>query len=226
MLTAQTDPQFKEYMISNVREESNGYVITFDGGTCFLIPKNPDVSLVPAPGMTVRLFGKGFGYPVRGAVVDGVVFFYRTPEQEKEKHKQFVDEQNAKKRAEFEKNKAQMDADFAALPPVFQQRIERYRVNNPDFRWDYEPYELFCCKEAMKIVEALKTPEAIKAFHGMEYDEQMKLVKLDEGHSGNTFGCAVSLAYHYVINPDNVLKVHGALAPLVGSRAYGELPNE
>ena len=45
---------------------------------------------------------------------------------------------------------------------------------------------------------------------------------LSNDHSGNTFGAACSLAYHYLENEGNVIKVHGALAPLVGSKRYNE----
>ena len=50
--------------------------------------------------------------------------------------------------------------------------------------------------EAVKIFEALKTPEAIEDFHEKSFEAQKSSVPaLDEGHSGNTFGCATRLAY-------------------------------
>lgn len=49
---------------------------------------------------------------------------------------------------------------------------------------------------------------------------------ISEGHSGNTFGMACRLAYLYLTEPENVIKLHGALAPLVGSKEYGCVPRD
>lgn len=43
----------------------------------------------------------------------------------------------------------------------------------------------------------------------------------DDGHSGNTFGCAARLAYHYLTEQENIVREHGALVPLVGCEKYG-----
>lgn len=46
-----------------------------------------------------------------------------------------------------------MDVDYENLPDAFKKRIDRFRANNPDFRFEFESYELFCCMEAVKIAE-------------------------------------------------------------------------
>lgn len=57
----------------------------------------------------------------------------------------------------------------------------------------------------------------------MKYEEQKILVPgLDDGHSGNTFGMSVYLAYWYLTKKDNVTKIQGALSPIVGSKEYEE----
>lgn len=63
--------------------------------------------------------------------------------------------------------------------------------------------DLFCCD-----VETTQ----------LSYEEQREVVpNLNDGHSGNTFGCACALAFAYLDCPENVPKMHGALSPLVGS---------
>ena len=57
--------------------------------------------------------------------------------------------------------------------------------------------------------------------HVFNVDKQKMIVPIDDGHSGNTFGCAVMLAILYVTSPEYIIKAHGALAPLVGCEAYG-----
>jgi len=147
----------------------------------------------------------------------------KTDSQLEEEHKQLVAEIDKKRIEEFEKNKAQLDKDFDNLPKPFQDRIARFRENNPEFRVDYEGYEMFCCKEAVKMAEALKTPEEVQRFSELSCDEQRKLVDFDEGHSGNTFGSAVRLAYWYLKEHNMVSQLHASLSPLVGSEESGDI---
>ena len=115
-----------------------------------------------------------------------------------------------------------MDSDYDGLPIIFRLRIDKFRNANPRFRVDYECYELFCCMEAVNIAKAVKTKEALDDFCKLAYEQQKEIVPdLSDGHSGNTFGMACRLAYWYLNNPDNILKEHGALTPLVGCDAYG-----
>lgn len=60
------------------------------------------------------------------------------------------------------------------------------------------------------------------AVNNYQYDLQREIVPdLDEGHSGNSFGAALQLAYLYISSPELVAKQHGALCPMVGCVAYG-----
>lgn len=60
--------------------------------------------------------------------------------------------------------------------------------------------------------------------YGYDFNRQKaEMPAMDEGHSGNTFGAAVQLAYWWLVNPENVDKQHGAMAPLVGSQDYGDV---
>lgn len=57
---------------------------------------------------------------------------------------------------------------------------------------------MFCCEQAVVIADALKTPDAIDAWRALPWDEQVKAVPIDDGHSGNTFGFACALAKAYL----------------------------
>jgi len=102
---------------------------------------------------------------------------------------------------------------------VFRQRIKKFTLTKPD--WEHAPYEVFCCREAVKIAKTLKTAEKVREFKDLDVDEQYKTVKLAKGHSGNTFGMSVVLAYDYLSNPDAVILEHGALTVLIGCPEYG-----
>jgi len=109
------------------------------------------------------------------------------------------------------------------LPPEFQARFERFRRGNQRFDDDFGDYELFVCEQALTLARALGTQEAIADFKSMDISEQIAKVKgWSEDHTGNTQGCAIRLAHHYVGHrPSDVTREHGALAPLVGCDAYG-----
>ncbi len=217
------DREYEEVKVAAVQEYGDGWEITREDGWSFCVPKEHGVK--PKVGQIARFYGGGIGYVVRGLDLDGQEVFYRTPEQEAELHAQQVREWEAKDKAAFEKNKANLDAQYDALPEVFQRRIDRFRANNPDFRWKYEAYEMLVCTQAVEIAEALKTVDAIRAWKEMDFRKQKRLVpSLSDGHSGNTFGAACLLAILYLEQPDKVVQLHGALAPLVGSKEYGCVP--
>jgi hypothetical protein len=174
----------------------------------------------------MRTVSPGFGFPFRGIAINGTVVFYRTPAEQRAKERADSEAYDAKKRAAFVEHRAEHDARIAALPEPFQRRLARFQQNNPDFRWQNEGYELFCCEQAVAIADRLKMPEAVAAFSKLEWEQQKEQVpEIDEGHSGNTFDASVRLAMHHVSNPENVVMEHGALCPLVGCRDYGCVPS-
>jgi len=209
------------HKITEVKNYGDGWEIKMDDSFCFVVPKKYGVK--PKVGDTARMFG-GFGHVVRGIVINNDVVFYRTPVEQALEHKKWLIQEENREKKEFEKNKAKLDASFDKLPEVFQHRITKFRTNNPNFRWKYESYEMFVCEEAIKIASILKTDEEITKWKELTFDEQMKKVPISDQHSGNTFGMAVYLARLYLVQPENVVKLHGALAPLVGSKEYGCVP--
>jgi len=211
------DSEFFESVVASVDTTSFGMV---DGFHLGLGDHRP---IEPKPGMPVRIYGKMFG-TVRGLFIDGHEFFYRTPKEDEARHKEWVADKNAKDKTRYAEQKEDMDRRVQALPPALRTRIERFRANNPDFGWQFEGYELFCCEQAVAIADALPSAEAIHRFRDLDWDDQKKMVPgLDDGHSGNTFGCACVLAQSLLQSREREPAVHGALAPLVGSKAYGEV---
>jgi hypothetical protein len=198
------DTQFEDSTIKSVRqyEDGGGWSFTKSDGWSFGVPK--DSPVVPTVGMSVRLYGKGVGYSVRGLFLDGNKVFYKTIAEQELKHQKWVEKYDNDKREDFEKNKSKMDQDYDSLPDNFKKRIDRFRDKDPNFRVDSESYEVFCCKEAIKIAEALKTPERIKEFRdATTWEAQKEMVPtIDDGHSGNTFGGACNLALWHVTDPE------------------------
>lgn len=220
------DDEFECTRIVEVNERDWGWDLKMDHGWSFQVGKE-NAANPPRVGASY-FFGEGFGRPVRGIVMRetrdeyGVEVFYRTKAEEKKRHENWCDENKAKKKRDFERDRAKLDADYAGLPKCFQSRLDRFRAHCPDFRWEFEPYEMSVCVDAVKIATVLKTREAIAEWYKLPYEEQRKVVDFFDGHSGNSFGCAISLARAYVDEAyEWIATSHGALVPLVGCEAYG-----
>jgi hypothetical protein len=139
------------------------------GSTCFGIPKAPGIK-PPASGDRVRMWpSPNFGARIRGVALRGVVVHFRTDDEFRLKLAQEASERDAKKRAEYEATgKAEQQARYEELPPVFQRRLDKYRANNPDFGWTFEGYELFCCEQAVVFAR-----EAVNAAETGENDAEV-----------------------------------------------------
>lgn len=217
-----TDLQFEDHILDEVEFSADRQLCVIRYDKCVSFAVRAPWPFEPAPGMTARFYGRGFGYTVRGLAINGVEFFYRTEAEDDERHKKAAEEADAKKKREAEEELPRNLQRIAALPEFFRRRLERFNWNNPDFWWESLAYELFTCEQAVIIAVACPTGDDVKAFAAMAYAEQRQRVPdLDDGHSGNTFGMACRLAFWYVTEPQNVVKEHGALCALVGCKAYG-----
>jgi hypothetical protein len=204
--------------IYSVSEGDDAFSVRAENGTGFIIEKKL-VNECPKVGDKVSLYLVN-GSIIRGMSLNGVLLFYKSDLQLEQERQEWLTNYKKEKQEKFEENKYQMDSDYESLPPVFKQRIDRFRKHNPDFRVDYEAYELFCCKEAVKIADACKTTENIEEF---KKGLTGLVPNLDKGHSGNTFDMACGLARLYIESPEFVTSAMGSLAPLVGSKEYGDL---
>lgn len=219
-IPAYGDVQYKEHRITKVQANSGGWVITVDSGWCFGVPSHSPVK--PTVGAVARFYGRGDGHQVRGLTINGVTVFYRSEAEQKAENQREAKEREKAERQEFEDSRAEFDAKYAALPEVFQRRLDRFRAGNPDFRWKFEGYEMFCCTQALAFAAQFPTEKELDAWSLMPYEKQKAACPaMEDGHSGNTFGCAVLLAKAYLSRPELVPLIHGALTPLVGCEAYG-----
>jgi hypothetical protein len=211
-------------IITDVTESEDYYSITCGGVVCGL---RKEYGVVPKVGdkLTVHTKDGKFG-TIRGMALNGELIFWKTNEDLEAERREWLHKNEEEKQQRFKENVAKMDERYNDLPKCFQDRINKFRANNDRFRIDYEDYELFCCEQAVIIANACKTAEEVKSFANKRWDEQLQQVpELSNDHSGNTFSMACSLAYWYLTNPENVVKLHGSLSSLVGCDKYGDVPN-
>ena len=207
-------------IVTDVTESEDWYQLSRNGLCCGLKKK---YGVKPKVGdkLTVHTKGSSFG-TIRGMDLNGKKIFWKTDEDLETERTEWLRKNEEEKQQKFKDNVDEMDKQYDNLPAFFQKRIDKFRTKNKRFRIDYESYEMFCCEQAVLIAKSCKTKEEVQAFKREKWDEQIKQVEgLSDGHSGNTFGCSCQLAYLYLDNPKNVVKVYGALSPLVGSEEYG-----
>lgn len=196
---------YEDGPITAVEPREDGWYCTHDGWTIFVprIDLDGRPSVEPKVGDRLRLYGS-FGHKVEGIAVNDHVVFYRDQEQREAHRRRWMEDYDATQRRRFTVQQAALDAEFQALPPLLQQRIQRYRDEDPEFRVKSEGYEMFACTEAVKIADALAAPDVlldvdpeavVREFYDLPWEQQKQRVPdLDVGHSGNTFGGACMLA--------------------------------
>lgn len=135
----ETDTNYESNILTRVEEHSESYSLGFD----FWSIGMPKMGVVPKIGDSVKLYGRGAGFPVRGLVINEQVVYYRTAEKQEEYQLLLAERYNLNKKLKYFVQRSSLESKFLALPEVFQRRITRLRSNNPDFRWQGERYELF-----------------------------------------------------------------------------------
>lgn len=218
--------------ITRVDPTTNGWSITADGWTTHLTHERAGLH-TPTIGDTFTTFGQ-IGYSYHGQALNGEVLWYQSVEDEEAQRLVEASAAEQRRRDQFAAEQPSMDAAYDALPETFRDRIDKFRAANPNFRWEYEAYELSCCTDAVKIARYCSVnriavredgaeptaAENIEAYRDLPYNEQLK-AGISDGHSGNSFAFAVRLAYSYATDPGMVVADHGAMAPLVGCNEYG-----
>lgn len=232
------DAEFEEYVIDRVDEK--GGTMDLRDGASFLW-KREGSNILPRVGQTARMYGRGFGYIVRGLFIDGQCIYYLTAEEQHAKDKGEAVEHRERQEEEYAAGKSEFDARIAVLPEVFRERIEAFRERRDDFGPRFEAYELFCCEQAValatwaldqfpQVPQDDRTEEkraglaeaTIDIWNALDYElQRSQFPGLSDEHSGNTHGAMVVLAKVYLTEPELVPQMHGALCPLVGCAGYG-----
>jgi hypothetical protein len=230
MITRLTDTDYEDVRIASVAREEGGWGLGLPTCSIWLSDERAP-GAHPRVGDTPRLYGgAGWGSQVRGADLNGVPLYYESPDQLRARRRREQAKRDRQDRRRAERSAPQTRARYDALPAEFRRRLDRFRANNPDFWWRHEPYELFTCEEAVKIARHVapleRQPDLLRAafekFNKAPWEEQRAVVS--DGHSGNTMGAALRLAWLWRLTPDVVVVEHGALCPLVGCVEYGCVP--
>lgn len=215
LLVEKIDDDFEFQEI--VAEKYENETIRFQNSVCLFL-ENPPCEI--KAGTKLRLYGRGMGYSVRGISIlnendEWVVARYQTPKQEVESswiQSQKRLEEN-KKRAELERESR--DKRIANLPEPLQKRMAYFHKVENNFAAEGEEYELYIYEQAalfVKIADAAGM--SIEDFNELDMDQKGKLIiehdsqenfEKMQGHSGNTYGCAMRIARILKENPESLI---------------------
>lgn len=235
------DPyQVEEGIVVDVTVRDDGVVsVTWNetglgaGGWSLSFPY-PDQAIRPIEiGDRIRVLGR-IGRPFHGVDINYEPLFFITEEEMQARLERSRVELDERRKREFSEKEAELDASFATLPEVFRDRIEKFRLTKPDWRWQYESYEMSACVDAVKIASTLEGEVVSQALSNNELWDKIKEITdlswsqikeripgVSDAHSGNSWAVACMLAYYSLTDPWMVVAAHGAMTPIVGCVDYG-----
>lgn len=241
------DKEYRDEIISSVTtfdgKAGGSYAITTDGWSISVETKE----IVPKAGDVVRYYSRGIGSTVRGIDIEGVQIRYESERQLILKYKKLSMREDRKRKEYFKSIESSLDEKLNELPFVFQKRIERFRQNNLNFRWEHEEGEILLAEESLKVAKFLhsqttlfnkvgmgeihpqldwayaeEVKKAYNIFREYSDDEMEKLIPdFIGGHSGNTFQFVFRMAVAYLTNEESIPYQHGVFYMFDGCLAYG-----
>lgn len=118
------DAQFEDDTIQSVEAyETGGWSITKASGWSFGVPAGSPVE--PAIGMSVRMYGRGIGYRVRGLFLDGKCVFYRTEAEDEARSKADMYGESARDWLErWDAGRGVWSIEMGGIGPGYEQAIQ------------------------------------------------------------------------------------------------------
>lgn len=196
--------KFQTHSLQKVETASDGWYVTADW-SCFVPRLRPD-QLEPEVGDVLLTYGKGIGFDIQGmkllkASGRAEVLWYRTAAQRVQHRCEYLARSEAKRLQEFLGSATETFAQMEKLPDDLRKQLVSKLDKDPSWAW--EPmglhYTLFAMREGVMLANKFSSIEDLESYYQASPEEQRTYVpELSDGHSGNTFGMAVSVAYSLI----------------------------
>lgn len=180
------DNEYRTVTVSKVTDINEGWVIKDSEGWSLFVT-NENCNVKPKEGETVKMYGKGIGFTVRGVVINDRIYRYNTSQEQK------VADQ--KTLSEIKEKKDRQIADFQATE---LQRLDSFSIKDNDFWQEVvdnnskDPYSYACIRYAAKWAYLMeKEIAAGKKVAEVASDTSYKADT--EGITGFMFGSARSI---------------------------------
>lgn len=222
----ESDNQYQEYEIEHVVPCGDGtYVVSFGDDLTLWTRKNNPIE--PKSGMIARVYGENIEEHTRGLIIEGETFWYYSKEDYPQALKEMREEADKELLEDYQKHRIELEEAYEALPDIFKKRIQRFRENNKDFHWKYEPQEIFVAQEALYIDDSFDSSAEIVFFFNDATTSSIfeRLPDIDRNHTLHTLAVATKFAILYKEGEDDaILSEPGLLSDIVGLEEYGEIP--
>jgi hypothetical protein len=126
------DDPHTDYVVERAELSGEGTEVHLEGSLCTFL-RGPEVKA----GDTVWIYdgGRGgWGSERHGWALNGEIVEWKTPLERVAERLNWLADNDRRKREAFVEERTKLNADFASLPTPLKERIERFRVENPDFR--------------------------------------------------------------------------------------------
>lgn len=132
--------------------EDGGCSVRQQGGWSLFIGASELNGFVPQVGDVLVVYTKGFN-TIAGLAIDGRVLRYKTPEQIKAEHEQWVKNNRLEKLERYLEHGDALKARVKNLHPVLQARMERFdKEKGVEFWIDDAPYEMAVLEGAQALL--------------------------------------------------------------------------
>ena len=118
------------------------------------------ISPRPKVGMMIRVWSTG-NQNHGVTLIEGdrfVPVYYKTKREMDVEHAAWIAEHQKDQRQRFVEGVSRLDTEYEKLPGPLKRRIDRFRSEDPDFRWKDEAYEMAACAEAGRLYRAAMDP--------------------------------------------------------------------
>lgn len=111
----------------------------------------------PKVGDDIVVYGQ-IGYRAWGIDINGQPLFFMTLAEREAEREAEIARMDREREERFEQERDRLDDDYEALPASLKARIDRFRAGNPNFRKDFEGYEMAGLNGAVELAEACTDP--------------------------------------------------------------------
>ena len=196
------DTEYETHRVERASADKGGWSLDLGGSGIFLTSESCNVA--PLPGEEARLYGRGFGYSVRGIIISGRVYRYEAAAEHEVSQAAMCE----RLRREREEADQRFRDNAASLPPLPTFRatdetgwLECVEKNKAD------PYSYECVRFAAAWA-GLMDSRAIPGVNIADIAEACCREADTSGITGFMYGAAVSMLAKFWVHGDTLRRWH------------------
>lgn len=196
----QHDPQYEMHELTTVEPSADGWSVGFDSMGLFV--PNAECKTAPSVGELIRVYGRGFGYTVRGIVIEGRVYRYESEADHEVSQAAFRERLKREREDDDEKFRASAVA-LQSLPAFACSDADGWAkcvaTNSTD------PYSYECCRYAAAWANEMEKRGPVPV---ADIAQDCSRVADTSGITGFMYGAAVSMLSKFWVRGEELRRWH------------------